>query len=522
MDGTSRMGTYKPMDHRNHTLVIGAGIGGLTTAALLLHAGHQVTVLEAHTYPGGSAGTFYHQKYLFDAGATLAGGFSPGEPHARVGQLLNIDWPVKSVDPAWIVHLPDGRTITQWSDPQLWQEEWQSKFPATANFWHRQEMLASVSWDLASRPDQDPIQWPPHSAKDFLSLARTFRPSTLKAAPYLKRSVSDLISTDEPGFKNFLDAQLLISAQTVADKANALYGSAALDLPRRGVCHVQGGMGSLAKNLVTWIKANGGQVFYRQKVKGINLKNGRVVAVETKKGQCFTADNFVANVTPWALVNLLNESVPPSLQRVIKNRPPTWGAFTLYLGLESNQLPKQLSDHHQVIMNSNEPLGEANSVFISLADPTDTERAPSGKRPATLSTHTAIAPWWQLFTNDRAAYLDRREQYTESMLAAAERAIPGIKQAINLSLPGTPITFEYYTSRPQGMVGGFPQTSLFSSLGPQTGISNLHMVGDSIFPGQSTAGVTLGAMRVSAKVLERSERFFVPIPQINPPLAIGE
>ena len=57
-------------------VVIGAGIGGLTTAALLLKAGMQVTVLEAHVYPGGSAGTFFHKGYLFDAGATLAGGFS--------------------------------------------------------------------------------------------------------------------------------------------------------------------------------------------------------------------------------------------------------------------------------------------------------------------------------------------------------------------------------------------------------------------------------------------------------------
>ncbi|MFN2224314.1 MAG: amine oxidase, partial [Candidatus Promineifilaceae bacterium] len=68
-------------------------------------------------------------------------------------------------------------------------------------------------------------------------------------------------------------------------------------------------------------------------------------------------------------------------------------------------------------------------------------------------------------------------------------------------LPGTPVTFDYYTRRPLGMVGGFPQTSLFRTRGPGTGIRNLWLVGDSIFPGQSTAGVTLGAMRVAAEVL---------------------
>jgi phytoene dehydrogenase-like protein len=61
-------------------VVIGAGIGGLTTAAALARTGLQVTVLEAHIYPGGCAGTFYHQGFRFDAGATLAGGFYPGGP----------------------------------------------------------------------------------------------------------------------------------------------------------------------------------------------------------------------------------------------------------------------------------------------------------------------------------------------------------------------------------------------------------------------------------------------------------
>jgi len=58
-------------------LVIGAGYGGLAAATELSRRGFNVTVLEAHIYPGGSAGTFFHQGYRFDAGATLAGGFAP-------------------------------------------------------------------------------------------------------------------------------------------------------------------------------------------------------------------------------------------------------------------------------------------------------------------------------------------------------------------------------------------------------------------------------------------------------------
>jgi phytoene dehydrogenase-like protein len=130
--------------------VIGAGVGGLTAAGLLLRAGHRVSVLEANVYPGGCAGTFYHQGYYFDAGATLAGGFGRGGPHARVAELLDLEWPVARLDPAWVVHLP-GRSVTQWADRDRWREERMEAFPGTEQFWEAQETLADAAWDIASR-----------------------------------------------------------------------------------------------------------------------------------------------------------------------------------------------------------------------------------------------------------------------------------------------------------------------------------------------------------------------------------
>lgn len=479
-----------------HTLIIGAGIGGLTTAALLLKAGHKVTVLEAHVYAGGCAGTFYHKGYRFDAGATLAGGFAPGGPHYRLAEILGLDWPISPADPAWTVHLPNGRAVTQWADADHWRAERQAAFPHSKSFWQTQEMLADLAWDISSRP----FPWPPQSLRDWGMVLAALRPSTLRALPYLFSTIGSLASEQAPMFRAFLDGQLLISAQATAAQASALYGSAALDLPRRGVNHIQGGIGALADTLVAWLRANGGEVLFRQQVAKIEVRGGRATAVTTNKGLHLSADNIVANLTPWALAELLGPDAPNSLRREVQRRGPTWGAFTLYLGLDGAKLPPLVASHHQIIQDHKRPLGEGNSVFVSLSKEGDERRGPAGHRTATLSTHTDVDSWWRLRHTDRAAYHARRDDYVEKLLVGAETAVPGIRQAITLCLPGTPVTFQFYTRRPQGMVGGFPQTSLFDVRGPATDLPNLWLVGDSIFPGQSTAGVTLGGMRVATAV----------------------
>jgi phytoene dehydrogenase-like protein len=363
-------------------------------------------------------------------------------------------------------------------------------------------MLADVAWDVSTRP----FPWPPESAADWLTLAQSLRPQTFRALPYLLRTIGSLIPRGDTLLHTFLDAQLLISAQTTAAAANALYGSAALDLPRRGVNQVDGGIGSIATTLVAWIRANGGEVRFRQQVVKLEVdERKRVTAAHTRRGERISGDMFLANLTPWGLTRLLGEGTPSRLQSELVRRPDTWGAFTLYLGLESERLPAELADHHQVVVDSAKPLGEGNSVFMSLSDPADRQRAPQGLRAATLSTHTAVTPWSLLRqAGSKQAYMEQRELYTERLLGAAEQAIPGLRQAIRLCLPGTPATFAFYTRRPYGMVGGFPQTSLLAARGPGVGLANLWLVGDSVFPGQSTAGVTLGAMRVATAVLRET------------------
>ena len=170
-----------------------------------------------------------------------------------------------------------------------------------------------------------------------------------------------------------------------------------------------------------------------------------------------------------------------------------------------------------------EPLAEGNTVFMSLSPAWDPGRAPAGQRALTMSTHTNLRAWWHLFETDRQAYEARKAQYTEQMLKAAQTVLPGIREAATLILPGTPVSFQRFTRRDWGWVGGFPQVNLFRTWAPRL-MPGLWMVGDSIFPGQSTAAVALGGLRVakaaqSALEIGDSETV-VPEPHYATPIVI--
>ena len=109
--------------------------------------GFDVTVLEAHVEPGGCAATFFHKGYRFDVGATLVGGFHHGGSHQIVGEQLGMTWPIRAVEPAMQVHLPE-QTITRWSDADRWREE---RLPAVPRQrWNGIEVRVapSVIWSI--------------------------------------------------------------------------------------------------------------------------------------------------------------------------------------------------------------------------------------------------------------------------------------------------------------------------------------------------------------------------------------
>lgn len=486
-----------------HVVVVGGGMGGLSAAAVLARAGLDVTVLEAHIYAGGCAGTFFYQGYRFDAGATLAAGFNPGGPMDALAQAAGLEaWPVRSEDLALTVHLPDRSSIRRWTDPDRWKAERLALSTRGERFWDWQERTADAVWDLAARMPP----WPPSTLSEVVDVARLGIRwlSDVPAGASLPRLLLDAglvaashLPKDDPRLRLFVDGQLLISAQTTSGHANALYAAAALDLPRRGVVQVAGGMGALAQTLVESVWRNGGRVLYRQEAVGVRMQSGVPVAVDTRRGDSHPADVLILNLTPWDAARLLGEAAPPRLRR-LPPRPDGWGAFTVYAGVDSAVVPDGMPLHHQIL--TGEPLGEGRSVFLTLSPAWDAGRAPAGHRALTLSTHTRLDPWWAL-EKDEPAFAAREAAYTDRLLSATERLFPGLRQAADIVLPGTPITFEKFTRRTAGWVGGFPQTNLFRSFAARLS-PHVWLAGDSIFPGQSVAATALGGLRVAHLVLQ--------------------
>lgn len=484
---------------KHKVLIVGAGMGGAAMAALLSKQGMSVTLLEAQSYAGGCAATFFHKGYRFDAGATLAAGFYPAGPMDRLAEKAGISaWDCVPASSSMLVHLPSGKVISR--DVDEIRDADRNFGLGARKFFEWQQKTATAMWDLAIHSPAVPPSSGYELAEFLKNMARWapkhFKPSLLnemfgKAARHYPKENVDL--------RQFIDGQLLISAQALSHQVNALYAAAALDLPRRGVVEPRGGMGGIIDALIGAAKANGADIRFKQKAIKIK-RSGAGYEMITQSGEVFFGDVLVLNLTQWNANQLFQGE---NVGRALRDPLPVYlknghGAFVLHVGLERKALRDQPAAHQQVIID--EPLGEGNSIFISTSPKWDHSRAPDGHIAVTISTHTSLQRWRRLVDLGGNVYQEEKLRMSELLLKGAEVAIPGIRKAARLVLSGTPLTYQRYTGRVMGWVGGYPQTSLFALHAPR-GPYGSYLVGDSIFPGQSVAAVALGALRVSKTII---------------------
>ena len=106
----------------------------------------------------------------------------------------------------------------------------------------------------------------------------------------------------------------------------------------------------------------------------------------------------------------------------------------------------------------------------------------------------------QLALKDRTAKAQYIQEVQDQMRTTLQNQLPELHQYIEKEYPGSPRTFQRFTGREQGFVGGLPRTQgwhNYSDLIPKPLYPNLWMIGDTGFPGQSTLATALGGIRVA-------------------------
>ncbi|MBD0327077.1 MAG: FAD-dependent oxidoreductase, partial [Pyrinomonadaceae bacterium] len=130
-------------------VVVGGGIGGLTTAALLAARGVNVCLLEKEAQAGGCAATFQKFGHTFESTASLYAGWQPGEIHERVFAELPVTAPeVRPASPAYVVRLPDKTEVALTVDDDEFESSLRAAFPecaeAAVNFYREIEPIGAA------------------------------------------------------------------------------------------------------------------------------------------------------------------------------------------------------------------------------------------------------------------------------------------------------------------------------------------------------------------------------------------
>jgi phytoene dehydrogenase-like protein len=480
-------------------IVVGAGFGGLGAALGLAESGARVVLCEALRYPGGCASTFQRHGHRFEAGATLFSGFDPDQPFARWIERHRMPVTVTTIDPtvelrtgAFSLAIPPDRDRMLAALAAL---PGVPEAPLRA-FFAYQRQVADALWAVLD----DPALLPPWSASMVLRHAA-------RAGHYLPlltcigrplRAVLDRfgLGACEP-LRQFLDASLQITVQTSSAEAEAPFALSTLDYYFRGTRHVHGGIGALADAMVGAIRSLGGQVRFSDRVVEAQ-RDGSLWKVRTRKGS-LRAPALVANVLPQALPGLLRRPSPRA-EALGRKVEAGWGAVMLYLALPRDAPLRPEAHHLELVDHPEIPYIHGNHVFASISGVSE-ERGPEGRRTVTCSTHVDAAHLRALPEQERGVFLAGVQ---DAMRATLARRAPELWSSKVLEMTASPRTFERFTLRPGGLVGGVPRRAglgQYTQLGPFEAEEQLWLVGDSVFPGQSTLATAIGGLRTAEAVL---------------------
>jgi phytoene dehydrogenase-like protein len=464
----------------------------LVAALYLQRAGHQVVLLEAKARVGGCASSFSTNGFTFLSGATTLVGLEPDLPLGRVLRELQIDFSAPIAATNLALWQGDTRTLISTDAHANLDTLARNYSPKLATFWKNAAAVGAVGWSAVTE-----LHFPPRHAGDLFGAATNSKAWSL--VPALLRSTSAVLGDVSPRERELVDQLLLVSTQATAAKTPYLFGALGVEYLQRPMSLAEGGLAALLEHLGRVFVARGGTLHLQHPVTRV-ARRPHGFAVTTPHGE-FEAELCVLNLTHWNAAEVVDRSLNAGFEGTCARHPDAWATCTLYVGTR-DVFEAEAPPYHQVVLDRPMPTARARSIFVTLSRRDDRTQAPEGFRAVTVSCHTPAREWEHL---DEATHAVRKAAVRDELLAALTNIFPALAHAEKpVVLPGTPRTWQDFTGRLGGRVGGLPFTFETLARGYPTGrtrVPKLVRVGDTVFPGQSVPACAWGARRVVGELL---------------------
>ena len=489
---------------KSEIIVVGAGIAGLTSAAILSKYGFKVTLIESHSQSGGCAGTFKRKGYIFDVGATQVAGLEKSGIHSKIFEFLQIPLPKATIlDPSCVVDLSDGsRPINIWHDSKEWIKERNLQFPGSSRFWNLCYFIHQNNWKFANN---NPVL-PFNNLWDLSQFLNALSPNNLLTGILIKSSMFDLLKIcgchKDNRLIKFLNLQLKLYSQEDVFNTAALYGCTVLQMSQNphGLFHLKGSMQALSEALEVSLEENGVNILFKEKVNFLKYDSkNKFWKVLTKKGSKnfeYISQDVIYTPPPQSLIKNLDPKLESfdTYSKNMKSLPEPSGALVFYSAISKDNLENVTSNHYQIVDD------ELGSLFISLSENGD-GRAPVGEITLIASVFTNIHDWQGI---NKDLYLIKKDYFLNKISNAIEKKFRISSENWLHRELATPRSFERWTNRPKGIVGGLGQNpDIFGIFGlsSRTPMRGLWLCGDSIYPGEGTAGVSQSAVMVARQII---------------------
>ena len=455
-------------------VIIGAGIGGLTAGNLLAKKGHQVTLFEAHSTPGGYIAGFSRRGYYFESG-TLSFESSSQVFHVmkKIGVYDKINFVKK--EPFRFVSDEFDSTINSWDDmKQLLYSSYSDQKENINSFFAVLDPIIKELKTISSIPS-------PTYAKGIkkLYLGLLF---LLKGGRFMKLfkkygpvTVLEFVSQF---FKK--DTRIFNFLSTLGYPEMSSIGLAGMMEMFTDFWTVKDGLQSWTDVLADNFKQLGGDLKLNAYVDKIITKNGTAVGVKVGD-QTYRADYVLSagDYKKTFLKLLDNKSlIPNEMLNRIKEAPVSKPFFTAYLGLNlPNDLLRKNMQVAAIMLFNTLRQGDAENPFdqdffdkypLVIYSPSmiNQQLAPDGKSSLMIQ---AISPhgWMDNWGGgNKEKYTSLKKRVMETFIKRTEAVIPNLSNYIDYADAATPLTYERYTHNTDGAHTSWsidPRKSYYSS-----------------------------------------------------------